>query len=79
MFTDMDVNAQIILALVKRPENALLLDHDSHKAFGSMCSWGIEACVDASGTVSSNVHCPLVSVSLMTAGLESLLRQAHHS
>jgi hypothetical protein len=74
MFTGMDVNAQTILALVNRPENALLLDHDSHKAFDSMCSWGIEAHVDASGTVSSIVHCALVSISLMTVGLESLLR-----
>jgi hypothetical protein len=56
----MDVDAQTILALVNRPENALLLDHDSHKAFDSMCSWGIEACVDVNGTVSSIIHCQLL-------------------
>jgi hypothetical protein len=74
MFTGMDINAQTILALVNWPKNALLLDHDSHKVFDSMCSWGIEARADASGTVSSIVHCVLVSVLLMTVGLESLLR-----
>ncbi|KIM92136.1 hypothetical protein PILCRDRAFT_112896 [Piloderma croceum F 1598] len=50
MFTGMDIDAQTIIALVNRPENALLLDHDSHKAFDTMCSWGIEAYVDVNGT-----------------------------